>query len=201
MRNLLFILPLAFLFSCDDGRDCCVGPNPVDKELIRGADVSFLPEIEAAGVKFYDAANTENNLLDILAASGVNAIRLRLWHTPATEHASLPEVKALAARVKAKGMKVWLTLHYSDTWADPGHQVKPAAWSEASFADLQDSVYLYTKKVMTEINPDIIQIGNEINGGFLLPEGSTDNVPDFVALLKKGVQAVRESSAETKIMI
>lgn len=199
MRILLLILPLAFLFSCSDDRDCCVIPST--KDLIRGTDISFLPEIEAAGVKFYDAANAEKNMLDILKASGVNTIRLRLWHTPESEHASLPEVKALAARVKAKGMNVWLALHYSDTWADPGHQTKPVAWSEVSFADLQDSVYLYTKKVVQEINPDIIQIGNEINGGFLLPDGGTDNVPNFVALLKKGIQAVRETSPNTQIMV
>jgi arabinogalactan endo-1,4-beta-galactosidase len=81
----------------------------------------------------------------------------------------LSEVKALSQQIKAKGMNVWLSVHYSDTWADPGHQVKPAAWNAASFTDLADSVYNYTKKVMMEIDPDIIQIGNEINGGFLLP--------------------------------
>jgi arabinogalactan endo-1,4-beta-galactosidase len=203
MRILIFILPFAFLFSCDEQRDCCAGPDPdpVNKELIKGADISFLPEIETAGIHFTDAAGTEKDMLDILKESGVNTIRLRLWHTPETAHSGLPEVKALSERIKAKGLKVWLSVHYSDTWADPGHQVKPAAWNEASFTDLADSVYLYTKKVMLEIDPEIIQIGNEINGGFLLPSGSTSNVPDFITLLKEGVRAAREVSADTKIMI
>ncbi len=200
MRIITLISLLAFLSSCDDnGKDCCVPEQP--KPLIRGADVSFLPEIEKAGTTFTDANGTVKNMLDILKENGVNTIRIRLWHTPENEHSSLPEVKAFANRIKAKGMKVWLTVHYSDTWADPAHQLKPEAWNEASFLDLQDSVYLYTKKIMTQINPDIIQIGNEINGGFLLPSGSTGNVPNFIALLKKGVQAVRETSAETKIMV
>lgn len=203
MRIFAILYLLAFLFSCEDPKECCPGPDPVDKELIRGADISFLPEIEEAGVVFKDAAGTEKNMLDILKASGVNTVRLRLWHTPETEHASLEEVKALAVRVKAKGMSVWLSVHYSDTWADPGHQVKPEAWSDASFTDLQDSVYLYTKKIMTAIDPDIIQIGNEINPGFLLPDGGTGagTLPNFIALLKKGVQAVRETSGDTKIMM
>lgn len=201
MRTLVKICLLVFLFSCDDPKDCCPGPDPVEKELIRGTDISFLPEIEAAGVVFKDAAGAEKNMLDILKASGVNTIRIRLWHTPVDEHSSFEEVKALAARVKAKGMSVWLSVHYSDTWADPGHQATPEAWSAASFTDLQDSVYLYTKRIMTQIDPDIIQIGNEINPGFLLPDGSTDNVPNLVALLKKGIQAVRETSGDTKIMI
>jgi arabinogalactan endo-1,4-beta-galactosidase len=202
MRILIFILFLTFLFSCEDEkRDCCVGPDPVDKELIKGTDISFLPEIEAADVDFKDAAGTNKDLLDILKESGVNTIRLRVWHTPASEHSALPEVKALSQRIKAKGMKVWLSVHYSDTWADPGHQAKPALWNAASFTDLADSVYKYTKKIMTEIDPDIIQIGNEINGGFLLPSGSTSNVSNFITLLKEGIRAAREVSPETKIMV
>lgn len=202
MRSLISIFLLSFLLSCDNESDCCGStPNPVDKELIRGVDVSFLPGIEEAGVTFENTSGTEKDMLSILKESGVNAIRLRIWHTPVNEHASLEEVKILAARVKANGMKVWLTVHYSDTWADPAHQVKPAAWNEAAFVDLKDSVYLYTKKIMTAIDPDIIQIGNEINGGFLLPSGSTSNVPDFIALLKEGVRASREVSPDTKIMV
>lgn len=197
MRNVWYVLPLLLLFSCDGGEE----EKKESKPVIKGADVSFLPQFEASGIDYKDATGNVKNLLDILKESGVNTIRLRLWHTPQTDHASLTEVKALAERVHATGMNVWLTVHYSDTWADPGHQQKPEAWGEASFTDLQDSVYKYTKKIIREIGPEIIQIGNEINGGFLLPDGSTDNVPDFVALLKKGVQAVRETSPDTKIMI
>lgn len=178
-----------------------MGPPDHSKVLIKGADISFLPEIEAAGVTFKNAGGTNKEMLDILKESGVNTIRLRLWHTPTSEHSSLPEVKALSDRIKAKGMKVWLSVHYSDTWADPGHQVKPAAWNAAFFTDLADSVYKYTKKVMTEIEPDIIQIGNEINGGFLLPSGSTSNVPNFITLLKEGIRAAREVSPDTQIMV
>lgn len=201
MRTLVFLGLLAFVFSCDSQKDCCPVPEPDDKALIRGTDISFLPEIEEAGVVFTDASGTKKNMLDILKESGVNTIRIRLWHTPETEASSFNEVRAFAARVKAKGMSVWLSVHYSDTWADPGHQKKPDAWSEASFSVLQDSVYLYTKKIMTQIDPDIIQIGNEVNPGFLLPDGSTSNVANFTTLLKKGIQAVRETSSDTKIMI
>lgn len=196
MRILLYVLPFVLLLSCGSDENA-----KESKKIIKGADVSFLPQFEASNITYKDAGGTVKDLLDILKENGVNTIRLRLWHTPQTAHASLAEVKALAERVRAKDMQVWLTVHYSDTWADPGRQKKPAAWSEASFTDLQDSVYRYTKKIMKAIDPDIIQIGNEINGGFILPEGSTANVPDFIALLKKGIQAVRETSPDTKIMV
>lgn len=201
MRNLLPLTLLVLTCSCDSGKDCCPNPKPDDKALIKGVDISFLPEMEDAGIKFFSAAGTEHDMLDILQEHDVNTVRLRIWHSPVSGHSSLAEVKTFSDRIKAKGMKVWLTVHYSDTWADPGHQEKPQAWNTASFTDLQDSVYKYTKKIMTQIDPDIIQIGNEINGGFLFPDGATSNVSNFVALLKKGVQAVREASPETKIMI
>lgn len=201
MRILIFILPLAFLFSCEDERRECCGPDPVNKMLIRAVDISFLPEIEAAGTKFYTAAGVEDDALDIFKDNGVNTVRIRLWHTPSGDHSTLEEVIEFSQRVKAKGLKVWLTVHFSDTWADPGRQVKPAAWNNLSFTLLGDSVYRYTKKIMTAIDPEIIQLGNEVNPGFLLPEGSISTFSNFTNLVKRGVQAVRETSSDTEIMI
>lgn len=201
MRILIFSCLLSVLFSCG-GTDCCVPPpKEEDKTLIKGVDISFLPEIEAAGTKFYNASGTEQDVLDILKARGVNTIRVRLWHTPSTTHSSLAEVRTFSERIKGKGFKLWLTVHYSDWWADPGQQVKPAAWATASFTDLSDSVYNYTKKITTLLNPDIIQIGNEINPGFLLPDGDEGNIINFTTLLKSGVQGVRDASPDAKIMI
>jgi arabinogalactan endo-1,4-beta-galactosidase len=201
MRILILLILFGLLISCDQ-RDCCGPPQPPDEKiLIRGVDVSFLPEIEAAGTKFYDASGVEADVLDILKSNGVNTIRLRLWHTPSSVHSSLEEVTAFSERIKSKGFKLWLTVHYSDWWADPGQQVKPAAWEDASFADLADSVYNYTKKITTILNPDIIQLGNEVNPGFLLPDGGTSTFSNFTNLLKRGVQAVRETSSDTEIMI
>jgi arabinogalactan endo-1,4-beta-galactosidase len=98
-------------------------------------------------------------------------------------------------------MKVWLSVHFSDTWADPGNQAKPAAWNGISFSRLKDSVSVYTKKIVTEINPDYIQIGNEINSGFLFPEGSLNNLNQLKELLTAGTQAVRANAPNCKIML
>ena len=84
-------------------------------------------------------------------------------------------------------MKVWITVHYSDTWADPGTQTKPAAWASASFAQLKESVYEYTKIVVSEMNPDFIQKGNEINGGLLWPDGKGNNLAQMKELLAQGI--------------
>jgi arabinogalactan endo-1,4-beta-galactosidase len=140
--------------------------------------------------------------LQTLKLAGVNTIRIRLWKKPKDISSSYAEVKAFAKEVKAKGMMVWICMHYSDTWADPGAQEVPSEWMSGglSFSRLMDSVSGYTKQVALDIQPDYIQIGNEINNGFLLPFGSKQS-PQFEQLLKTGIEAVRLVSPKTKILI
>jgi arabinogalactan endo-1,4-beta-galactosidase len=71
------------------------------------------------------------------------------------------------------GLRFWLDFHYSDTWADPGHQEKPKAWQGLNINTLNDSVYQYTQSVLSYLiqqnaRPDFIQIGNEINRMFVM---------------------------------
>ncbi len=178
--------------------------------FIKGADISTLQAIEDAGGKYYDNG-VEKDLLDILQNHGVNYIRLRIWNNPveADGYNDKEHVIALAKRVKAKGMKLLLDFHYSDFWADPGKQVKPEAWKDLSFDQLEQVVYDYTSGVMGELKdenayPDMVQIGNEINPGMLLPDGATSNYDKLTALLKNGILAVRDTTPaghEVKIML
>jgi len=104
--------------------------------------------------------------------------------------------------LKTHGFKTWLTLHYSDSWADPGQQNPPSQWQGISFSALKDSVYNYTKKVMQEMQPDYIQIGNEINTGILHPYGDlATNHQNFIELVQQGSLAVRERSMDCKIIL
>lgn len=168
---------------------------------VRAADVSFLPVIRNAGTQFKNASGEIKDVLTILKEAGCNTVRLRLWHTPENVHSALDEVENFASEAKNLDLDIWLTIHYSDTWADPGAQAKPEAWKYLSLSDLSDSVYNYTEKIVTRINPEFIQIGNEINSGFLWPEGNIDNRANFIQLLNAGVQAVRDVAPSSKIMI
>ncbi|MBT8260226.1 MAG: arabinogalactan endo-1,4-beta-galactosidase, partial [Bacteroidia bacterium] len=151
---------------------------------------------------YYNANNQSQDVLTILKNNGLNVVRIRLWKKPNSIRSSFEEVKAFSQRARNNGLKVWLTVHYSDTWADPGHQIKPQQWENISFNTLKDSVYSYTKKIVTEIQPDYIQIGNEINPGFIFPEGNRYDYPEqFKALLNEGLQAVKDHSTITKSMI
>jgi arabinogalactan endo-1,4-beta-galactosidase len=202
--QLLFFLIL--LFSCKNTTTLTTEDEeiiiPSTDTFYNAVDISYYPTIQKKGLTFYNRNGTQRNFLQILKENGVNTIRLRLWHSPKDEHASFKEVESFSKELKSLEFKVWLTVHYSDTWADPGNQTIPKAWQNASYAVLKDSVYTYTSKIMNSIEPDIIQIGNEIDPGILLPIGDiSTNKTQFLALLEKGISAVRNHNSETKIMI
>lgn len=192
---------LLLMISCSgDDKKPPVEENP-DPEFIRAADVSFLPEIEASGTVYYHDG-TAQDPVTTLKNAGCNYIRLRLWKNPSTGHSTMAEVKTMAERVRAAGMKVWLTVHYSDTWADPGNQAIPAEWSALSLTQMKTAVADYTSEILTQIHPDLIQIGNETNDGFLWPMGRlTTNESQYLELVAAASGAVRADSPNTKIML
>ncbi len=203
MLRLYLIMLLTAVWGC--GGNDTIAPEP-DDELppvaIRAADLSFLPEIRQWNIVFKDSRNQPGDVLDILKAAGCNTVRLRLWHTPETEHSSWQEVCRFAQEIKNKGLKLWITIHYSDTWADPAQQFKPAAWQNLNIPLLADSVRNYSRKVAEQLQPDIVQAGNEINDGFLWPEGKLSSHPDtFFMLLKEAIAGLREGFAEASIMM
>ncbi len=187
-------------------------PTPVDKML--GADISFLPELEEKGMKFYDTDGKQKDVMNILKAHGMNYVRLRIFNDPARDSGYSPgkgfcdleHTKQMAKRVKAAGMKLLLNFHYSDYWADPQQQYMPAAWRGKSITELKTAVYDYTKTVMMVLknqntSPDMVQVGNEINHGMIWPHGEINNLDSLSQLIFAGIQAVKSVSASTSIML
>jgi len=173
---------------------------------IRGADISTLKKSVDKGGVYFDSSGVRRNALDILQSNGVNFARLKIWVNPADGYNNRARVLDMARQIKSRGMKLLIDFHYSDTWADPGHQAKPAAWASLSFAQLQTAVHDYTADVLGSLRAqgtaaDMAQIGNEINGGMLWPDGSSSNWPNLAALLKAGIGGARSASSGTKIML
>lgn len=194
-------LMAALFVSCSSDDKKKASPSDPEPEFIRGADLSFLPEIEAAGTTFYRNGQPEDPLLTLKNA-GCNYVRLRLWKNPENGHSTLAEVKTMAGRVRAAGLKVWLTVHYSDSWADPGQQTTPGEWQGLSFPQLKSAVTAYTGQILSEIQPDLIQIGNETNDGFLWPSGRlTTQEAQFLELLAAASATIRDTAPDTKIML
>ncbi|WP_417940754.1 glycoside hydrolase family 53 protein [Flavobacterium sp. RS13.1] len=199
--GLLVITAIQFSCSGDDDKAPSVAQPPADDTFIRASDVSYLPEMEAVGTKFYNNGK-EENMLTTLKNAGCNTVRIRLWKNPVNGRSGMEEVKELAEKSRRAGLRVWLTVHYSDSWADPGKQVIPKEWEKLSFEDLKKAVTTYTEEIISKINPDIIQIGNEINDGLLFPQGKlSSNEQQCIALLTAASQAVRAKSSNAKIMI
>ncbi|HEY4061729.1 MAG TPA: beta-galactosidase GalA [Puia sp.] len=185
--------------------------RPVRKMM--GADISFLPELESRGVKFSDNKG-ERDAIQIMKDHGFNYIRLRIFVDPAGEKGYSPgkgfcdlaHTLVMAKRVKAAGLQFLLDLHYSDTWADPGKQYKPAAWVGKDFSELRDSVYVYTKTVIEALKrqgtlPDMVQVGNEINHGMIWPEGGISHPDNLAELVYAGIRGVKAIDASCPIML
>ncbi|WP_145321596.1 glycosyl hydrolase 53 family protein [Paenibacillus xylanexedens] len=176
----------------------------------KGADVSWLPQLEALGQKFYNDKGKEEDLLQIIKSHGIDSIRLRAFVNPSDDpsngHNSTEEVIEMASRVNDLGFRVMIDLHYSDSWADPGKQHTPKAWEGSDLEKLKAHVSEYTTEVMeglkeASVTPEWIQIGNEINNGMLHPIGAYSNTTNLVELLQSGSHAAKEVFPEIKVII
>ncbi|WP_229072923.1 glycosyl hydrolase 53 family protein [Actinoplanes sp. DH11] len=175
---------------------------------MRGADVSTLPRALDLGETYHDARGRRGDAYDILKRAGVNYARLRIWNNPTSGYSNKAKVLEQARAIKAKGLKLLIDFHYSDTWADPGKQFVPAAWAGHDLDRLTTDVRDYTYDVCTSLKrqgttPDSVQIGNEINVGMLWPAGQVVN-SDFgpvTRLLNAGYDATKACDRSTKVLV
>lgn len=210
MRKLLLI-SYWLLFSCsktDNGNSGGTNnPPTLHPNFAKGADISWITEMEAAGKKFYSASGVETDCIQLLKNLGMNAVRLRVWVNPAGGWNNTADVVTKAVRAKNLGMRIMIDFHYSDSWADPGQQTKPAAWASQDFTTLQQSLYNHTFDVLTAlkaagVTPEWVQVGNETNDGMLWPTGkASTNMANFAALVNKGYDAVKAVDPAIKVIV
>ena len=173
----------------------------------KGADVSWLSEMEAAGYRFYSDAGQAQDLLQILKDHGIDAVRLRVWVNPKEGWNGVDDVVRKALRAKRLGLRVMIDFHYSDSWADPGKQNKPKAWVGHTYAQLVRDVQSHTHEVMSAllasgISPEWAQVGNETNDGMLWNEGkASENMRNFPGLVSSGYAAIKAASPSTKVIV
>ena len=196
---------LAVFFVCGDN---LAETKPVGG-FAKGADVSWLTEMEAAGKKFYTAQGEEMECMALLKSMGINAIRLRVWVNPvaAGNWCNTDDVIAKAKRADALGMRLMINFHYSDWWADPGKQNKPAAWKNLSFEALKTAVAEHTTDVLTalkkeNLTPEWVQVGNETDDGLLWETGRASvNMKNYAGLVRAGYDAAKSVFPETKVIV
>lgn len=217
---IIFSLLALAAVSCkkSSGLNSTGGSNPVDTIpgsnhdtatafFAKGADVSWLTQMVASGRKFYDSTGAPQDCIQILKGLGMNAIRLRVWVNPQDGWCNTTDVVAKALRAQSLGMKILIDFHYSDVWADPGHQTIPSAWTGENITQLTQSLSSYTTGVldtlkMNGITPAWVQIGNETNDGMLWPVGQASvNMANFAQLIKAGYQAVKSVDTSIKVIV
>ncbi|WP_276813578.1 glycosyl hydrolase 53 family protein [Desulfurococcus amylolyticus] len=211
------LAPLLSLIIINAQSSSTIHVNPVpglSRDFLRGLDLSEVSWILGLGGKYYYEDGREGDILDIIADNGVNAVRLRVWNDPYDEkgvpygggNCDLERMTQFASKVKSRGFKLLIDFHYSDWWADPSKQYKPKAWANLSFNELVSAVYNWTRDALLYMKnnnalPDMVQVGNEINNGFLWPDGRVENWTQFVTLLKSAIKAIRDIDPSIKIVI
>lgn len=193
------------------------GPSKLSAAAFaRGADIGWLSQFEARGVKWRNPAGVPQEPLQILTDFGLNAIRLRVFvHPPADGMVNgFPlgfcdpaSVVAMAVRAQKAGFsRIMIDFHYSDTWADPGKQPKPSAWADHSFEQLMRDVYQHTHDVMEAlvkagVRPEWVQVGNEINNGMIWPDGRTQHFEQLTQLINRGYEAVKAVDPTAMVIV
>lgn len=173
----------------------------------KGADISWLTEMEALGYKFYYQDGTEGDCVEILSSMGVNACRLRVWVDPENGWCAMDDVVTKAKRAADQGMDIMIDFHYSDVWADPSSQTVPASWSGYDIDGLCQAVSDFTIQSLRQlkengIEPRWVQIGNETGNGMLWPYGQADKNPEgYARLTTAGIDAVHEVVPQAKTIV
>lgn len=203
------LILLMSIFSVNGGTSSQVSAAPV---FAKGADISWVPGMEAQGYTWKDKNGVTRDIIQILKQDyQINSVRIRVFVNPSSSYGNgymnKDRAAALAKRAADAGMSVMLTLHYSDSWADPGQQTKPAAWANYTFQQLMDAVWNHTREVMTAmqskgVTPDWVQIGNETNDGMLWNDGKASlNMQNYAWLINTGNNAVKSISTGTKTIV
>lgn len=214
MKYPKLLIAFFLIVSCsnsDDSKEQQNYPPEDTSSFYKGMDLSFQSELEDYNIYYKDENGNPVEFLDFISEKGTNLVRLKLWHTPQDGENGLGDVKAYAQRIKAKQMDFLLDFHYSDYWADPETQTPPLAWQNMTNEDIRVAIYEYTKDVVSQLKnqntlPDIIQIGNETDSGFLWNYGKvwddfSDNWNNYALLVNEAIRAIKDVDEDDSIKI
>lgn len=183
-------------------------PITVDRTgFAKGADVSWLTKMESEDQRFYTPDRKPMECMQLLRdVSGINSIRLRVWVNPAKGWNNVDDVLIKARRAHALGMRLMIDFHFSDTWADPGHQTIPAAWADMDLEGVQEAMTVHINDMLNklktyDISPEWVQVGNETRTGMMWPLGTLDNGDNFAKLVDTGYDAVKSIFPEAHVII
>jgi len=177
-RLALLLCATSALVACGNSNNKSttkpVEPSELKTDFARGADIGWITEYESKGYNFYNARGEQRECTALMKELGLDAIRIRVWVDPSAHGnwCNTSDVVVKAKRANDLGMDVMIDFHYSDYWADPAQQYKPAAWVGKSVDELKSAINDHTVDVLQAlknegISPKWVQVGNEIRPGLL----------------------------------
>lgn len=183
--------------------------------FVKGADISWVTEMEANGKTFKDANGSVKDCFTLMKELGLNAIRLRVWVNPIDSYCGLDDVLAKAKRAKDNGLDLMIDFHYSDSWADPDHQKIPNEWENKSLSEVSSALADHTKEVLNVLKSQGIeiswvQVGNEIRSGMVWPIGqlkwgngewAATGWDNLATLVNAGYDAVKEVFPKAQVLV
>ncbi|MEW1844637.1 glycosyl hydrolase 53 family protein [Nonomuraea angiospora] len=185
-------------------------PQAQAATFVKGADISWMPQMEAQGRSWRNGAGAAQDLFTILKGYGITAIRLRTWVNPSSDpvhgHCAIEETAAMAVRCKNAGLSVLVDYHFGDTWNSVGVQNPPAAWASMSYSQMLDAMYDYVFHTMNvlkynNVTPAWVQIGNETNSGICRPVGSVSRPAQMTGLLNAAYDMVKQVFPATPVLV
>ena len=212
-KHMLFLAAVAALllaFSADGEEQYYVRRVNLPDGFFLGMDVSSVLAEEASGVVYRDESGKERDLFELLAESGVNLIRIRVWNDPYDSegrgygggNCDIGAAVRIGVRATQAGMRVLIDFHYSDFWADPSKQQAPKAWEGLGIRAKAPKVREWTEECLLKlrdagVDVAMVQLGNETNGR-LCGEKTWMNI---YKVMNAGSQAVRAVFPEALIAV
>ncbi len=184
--------------------------SPALHAATKGADVGYLPQMEANGYTWNDKNGVQRDVLSILKDYQIDSIRLRTWVNPSSDshsgHCSQAETIDMAVRCKNAGYRIMIDFHYGDTWNSVGKQNPPAAWASMSYTQMKSALSSYVTGFCNAlkaagVTPEWIQNGNETNSGICRPTGSVSNPAQMTGLFLAGYDAIKAVFPNCKVIM
>ncbi|KAG1696410.1 hypothetical protein DVH05_018542 [Phytophthora capsici] len=154
--------------------------------LTKGHDLSSVSLMETSqGANWISPSGNTTTIESILGAGGMDTVRLRIWTSGDYD---LDYTLALAQRFSKAGYKIYLDMHFSDTWADPTAQAIPSSWDDSSVSTLAADLQAYVTSTLKSFT-----------------DGVTNDFGNFATLWKAARQGVTDAvsagTTQPKVMI
>jgi arabinogalactan endo-1,4-beta-galactosidase len=190
-------------------------PTTPDTDFRTGVDANYTPQGEKPK-RGFRVGNQRVDPIELLAANGADAFRVRLWVGEKGE-SKLAYATDMARRAQEAGMRPYLVLFLSEDWADINKQPAPTTWADLPIDERADVIHDYAREtaqyfINQSIDLDFYEIGNEIDYGICgvfadtthprdVASLQTDIWPDEARLIQAAIDGVREADSDARFLL